>query len=35
MAESNVPLYKVDGLTLSVLSKEDVNLLSVTDIDEE
>ena len=33
--ESNVPLYKVDGLTLSVLSKEDVVRLSVQSIYEE
>lgn len=30
-----MPLYKVDGLTLSVLSKEDVACLSVTSIYEE
>lgn len=30
-----MPLYKVDGLTLSVLSKEDVARLSVTQIYEE
>jgi DNA-directed RNA polymerase beta' subunit len=30
-----VPLYKVDGLTLSVFSKEDVTMLSVTSCEEE
>ena len=35
LKDSNVPLYKVDGLTLSVLSKEDVARLSVTQIDQE
>lgn len=33
LKDSNVPLYKIDGLTLSVLSKEDVARLSVTTID--
>lgn len=35
LKDSNVPLYKVDGLTLSVLSKEDVTSLSVTHVTEE
>ena len=35
LKDSNVPLYKVEGLTLSVLSKEDVARLSVTSICEE
>ena len=35
LKDSNVPLYKIDGLTLSVLSKEDVARLSVTTIDQE
>lgn len=35
LKDSNVPLYKVDGLTLSVLSKEDVARLSVTQVFEE
>ena len=30
LKDSNVPLYKVEGLTLSVLSKEDVARLTVT-----
>ena len=35
MKDSNVPLYKVDGLTLSVLSKDDVTSLSVSQVYEE
>lgn len=33
--ESNVDLYKVGGLTLSVMSSEDVIQQSVTNIDQE
>ena len=32
LKDSNIPLYKVDGLTLSVLSKEDVTSLSVVHV---
>ena len=35
MKDSGVELFKVDGLTLSVLSKEDVTSMSVQNIYEE